>query len=89
MVIKKLNEIFVPGDNPAVAVSKLGDAFAAKGWRFETKDLTPELADFADSYLNAVCENAGHISTTARIGCCRPTGGEIKTMLGWRQSIIL
>ena len=57
-MINKLNEIFVPGVDVAVAVAKLVEAFTVKGWKFETKDLTPELAGLADSYLQAVCANA-------------------------------
>jgi hypothetical protein len=54
MVIKKLNEIFAPGVDVEEALAKLAAAFAAKGWKFETKDLTPELREFADAYLRAV-----------------------------------
>jgi transposase len=54
MVVKQLHEIFAPGVTVEDAVSKLVAAFTAKRWKFETKDLTPELREFADAYLRAV-----------------------------------
>lgn len=58
MVIRHLNEILVPGVDAKEAISKIYEAFAAKGWKFQTKDLTPELAKFADAYLQAVRANS-------------------------------
>jgi hypothetical protein len=57
-VVKHLKEIFVPGVEVGQAILKLYKAFAAKGWKFETKDLTPELAEFADAYLRSAHAHA-------------------------------
>jgi transposase len=62
MVAKYLSEILMPGVPVEEAVSKLVAAFAAKGWKFETKDLTPELGEFADAYLRAVRANPEYLA---------------------------
>jgi transposase len=62
MVAKHLAEILVPGVAVEDAISKLVAAFTAKGWKFETKDLTPELGDFADAYLRAVRANPEYLT---------------------------
>jgi transposase len=49
-----LDEVLVPGIDAMQALARLAEAFAAKGWKFETKDLTPELAEIADRYLQMV-----------------------------------
>jgi hypothetical protein len=47
----------VPGVDVVEAVLKLSEASLPNA-KFETKDLTPELAEFADAYLRAVRANA-------------------------------
>jgi hypothetical protein len=62
MVAKHLAEIFVPGVTVEDAVAKLVAAFTAKRWKFQTKDLTPELRDLADAYLGAVRANPEYLA---------------------------
>jgi transposase len=62
MVAKHLAEIFVPGIAVEEAISKLVAAFTAKGWKFQPKDLTPELGELADAYLRAVRANREYLA---------------------------
>jgi transposase len=48
-----LDEILVPGTAAQDAASRIAVAFAAKGWKVEVRDLTPELEELADAYLRA------------------------------------
>jgi hypothetical protein len=61
-VAKHLAEILKPGVAVEEAISKLVAAFTAKGWKFQTKDLTPELGELADAYLRAVRANPEYLA---------------------------
>lgn len=63
-VTRKLDEILVPGVTPESAIAQIAEALAAKGWKIEVKDLTPELRDLANAYLRWVYAHPEYLDAT-------------------------